>query len=92
MGTDRQQMNDELDWLCTNLKYLEQNYDGKWVAIVGKGVAAASIDLSDLLHQVRASRINDSLITQIVSAGVLWRTAYASQGVRREYIPPFIQN
>ncbi len=72
---------DAMEWVSRNLSKLKERYSGKWIAVVNGEVVAASADMSDLMEQVHAKKIEKPFVTQISKEPIVWTTAYANQAV-----------
>ena len=70
---------DALEWVSTNLEQLTSEYAGSWIAVSNNAVAAASINLHELLSRIQAQSIQNPLITRVPEAPIIWETAYANE-------------
>ena len=70
---------DALEWVSTNLEQLTSEYAGSWIAVSNNAVAAASINLQELLSRIQAQSIQNPLITRVPEAPIIWETAYANE-------------
>ena len=70
---------DALEWVSTNLEQLTSEYAGSWIAVSNNAVAAASINLHELLSRIQAQSIQNPIITRVPEAPIIWETAYANE-------------
>lgn len=68
---------DALEWVSRHLAELQEKYPGRWIAIAGSRVVAASATLPDLLQQLSTLRIDRLFITEVPAEPAVWETAYA---------------
>lgn len=70
---------DALEWVSTNLEELTREYAGNWIAVSNNAVAAASINLQELLSRIQAQSVQNPLITRVPETPIIWETAYANE-------------
>lgn len=68
-----------LAWVSQHLSELRETYAGKWIAVVGDRVVAASPSLPGLTEQFANMDVGTPFITEIPSQPVVWHTAYAKR-------------
>lgn len=68
-----------LEWVSQHLLELQNTFAGRWIAVAGDQVVAASPNLRGLMEQLADMDVGTPFITEIPSKPVVWHTAYAQR-------------